>query len=108
MTKCAFATAAELANLTGLSARYFQKLAASGKIDWAFQPTGEGGPWRFELAGFEAWWEHSRSGTCQRIYTSERGSGGGARRIRANATASVLKQRLSEKHKTAMKRASAS
>lgn len=52
--------AAQLAERTGLSARYFMKLAHSGKISWALQPEGPGGSILFDEAGFEAWLEAGR------------------------------------------------
>jgi hypothetical protein len=48
-------TASDLATRTGLSVRYFQKLAASGRIDWATQPDGKGTDWLFCRRGAQAW-----------------------------------------------------
>lgn len=52
MTTSSYLSASELSAITGLSARYFQRL--KGRVPWASQPE-EGGPILFERAGFEAW-----------------------------------------------------
>lgn len=59
-SKARYVRAAQLAERTGLSARYFMKLAHSGKISWALQPEGPGGSILFDEAGFEAWLEAGR------------------------------------------------
>ena len=95
-----YLTAAELAQRTGYTVRYFQALAASGKIKWAYQPAGERGAWRFAEDGFVDWWEKGQSG-CHGTFTSAAGRGGSRKGTRANATASALKHRLSETLKLA-------
>ncbi len=55
-----YLTAAQLAERTGFTARYFRGLAQSGRIDWAFQPDGERGAWRFAEDGFKQWWKSGR------------------------------------------------
>ena len=53
-------SASDLAKRTTLSARYFQKLHAQGKIDWSLQPGGPRSPVLFEENGFNKWWDSIR------------------------------------------------
>ena len=68
-----FLRAGELAERTGLTERYFQKLFASGRIDWATQPGGPSTPIVFEKGGFEAWLASGRK-TTPACRTESRGS----------------------------------
>lgn len=52
-------SATYLAELTGTTARHWQKLAADKKLPFAKQPSGAGTAWYFELAGFELWLENN-------------------------------------------------
>lgn len=47
--------AADLAKRTGRTMRYWQRMAAEKKIDFATQPGGPGTSYYFDLAAFEAW-----------------------------------------------------
>ena len=47
--------AADLAKRTGKTVRYWQRMAAEGKIDFATQPGGPRTTYYFDLAAFEAW-----------------------------------------------------
>src|SRR4051812_28439222 len=49
--------AAHLARRTGLSSRWFTGRASQGKIPGAYQPSGEGGAWRFDEELFWRWWD---------------------------------------------------
>src|SRR4029077_5117802 len=44
----------------GFSARYWTKLAASGRIPGAWQPSGPKGSWRFDAGLFVKWRENSQ------------------------------------------------
>jgi hypothetical protein len=95
-------TAAELAAKTGRTPRYFQNLASTGEIDWAWQPGGEGCRWMFDLHGFENWLEAGRANKWLKTFTNAAKSGGRKRSTKALGTGSALKQRLSEKLKRAL------
>ena len=69
-------TAAELAAKTGRTPRYFQNLASTGEIDWAWQPGGEGCRWMFDLHGFENWLEAGRANKWLKTSTNAAKSGG--------------------------------
>ncbi len=58
-----YLTSAELAAATGLSVRYFQKLAK--RVPFATQPEA-GGPILFDQAGWDAWLEAGRTKTATR------------------------------------------
>lgn len=58
-----YLTSAELAAETGLSIRYFQKLAK--RVPFATQPE-PGGPILFDRAGWDAWLEAGRTKTATR------------------------------------------
>jgi hypothetical protein len=92
--------AADLAERTGLSERYFQKLAKSGKIDWATQPGGDHSAILFEEEGFEKWYDKGRKKATPKWQQSTGAADGRgrARRSRewkdANPLAHVLRQKL--------------
>ena len=88
-----FLSASELHEITGLSVRYFHRLAAEKKIDWAHQPEGPRTAVRFNRAGFEQWWN------CGKPTTWQKSSKGATRTTVASPTAAEntggpLKQRL--------------
>jgi hypothetical protein len=89
--------AADLAERTGLSERFFQKLAKSGKIaDWASQPGGANSPILFEEAGFIEWYENGRAKQWRRSTGAASGRGRG-RRSKAWSAETPLTQHLREK-----------
>jgi hypothetical protein len=49
-------TAADLAREYGCTPRYWTRLAASGKIPGARQPSGAKGKWLFDSVLFQQWW----------------------------------------------------
>ena len=91
-------TARDLADRTGKSVRYFQKLAASRKIDWASQPGGEDTAWFFQEIGFERWLAAGckKAGGKWQTSTGAARSSTGARRTRGRSTGNPLKQRLEQ------------
>lgn len=51
-----YLSAKQLSERTGYSVRFFQELAAAGKLTWARQPAGPRGRWMFDAGAFDAWW----------------------------------------------------
>lgn len=49
------ATASELADLFGMTSRYWTRMAAEGKVPGAWQPSGGGGKWLFDLDAVIRW-----------------------------------------------------
>lgn len=100
--------ASELAKRSGLSIRYFQRLAAERKVEWATQPNGPGSSWLFDLAGFEAWLTGDKKvvGKWRRSNAAAKYGTRGPR-IRVRSTERPLKQHLEQLLKNACKNGSA-
>lgn len=49
--------AADLAEITGFSSRYWTGKAAAGEVPGAIQIAGNGGKWSFDPGRFMAWWK---------------------------------------------------
>ena len=49
------ATAADLVVRFGMTARYWTRMAAEGKVPSAWQPSGDGGKWLFDLQVVSRW-----------------------------------------------------
>ncbi len=96
MTTLAFLRISDLANATGLSARYWQQKAAAGELPGAHQPSGAGGAWRVSAAEFWNWWAATEKKPCPRTATSAAASGGRVRSSRARSTGKASGGRLRE------------
>jgi hypothetical protein len=96
-----YLSAPELAAETGLSARWFTRQAAEGKIPGACQPGGPRGDWRFEAVRFWRWWhEREARGKAWQASTGAAGRGGGASSVKATTSGSLLRQRLARLQKS--------
>lgn len=49
------ATASELVIHFGMTARYWTRMASEGKVPGAWQPSGPGGKWLFDLDAVRRW-----------------------------------------------------
>ena len=86
-------TAGDLAERTGLSVRYFQKIGT--RVKWATQPGGDGTAWLFQQRGFELWLESGcKAGGKWRTSTSAGTSTGRERRTRGRNIETPLTQHL--------------
>ena len=101
---------ATLAEQTGMSARWFTRMAVGGKIPGAVQPGGPGGAWRFDERQFWAWWNSRtrRAANEWQTSTSAGNSGGDVSAVRAVNSASPLRQRLKALRESASRGGSAS
>ena len=89
-------SARHLAERTGKSVRYFQKLAAAG-VTWASQPGGKGAAWMFQESGFEKWLAAGcKVGGKWRTSTSAGKTTTPAPRTTAKNTENPLRQRLEQ------------
>jgi hypothetical protein len=98
--------AEDCAKRTGMTARTFQLMFHSGKIDWASQPGGPGTTIFFDEAGFEAWRQggrKKRSGKTWQTSTGAVASRMRARRTKAWKSENPLRQHLLEKQKSVSK-----
>jgi hypothetical protein len=53
------ASAADLVVHFGMTARYWTRMAAEGKVPSAWQPSGGGGKWLFDLQAVDRWRQDS-------------------------------------------------
>src|SRR4051794_33481884 len=94
MRRCPQLTASELAREYGFTPRQWTRLAATGKIPGAPQPSGAGGQWLFDAAVFRRWWEaRKREVEAWPGYTAEGGFTGAAPSVRTESTAEASRQR---------------
>ncbi|WAJ27160.1 helix-turn-helix domain-containing protein [Antarcticirhabdus aurantiaca] len=88
-------TAKVIAEEFGLSARHWTRMASAGKIPGAWQPSGEGGHWLFDLDAFRRW----RTSTQKKVaewpgYTRGVRSGGRVRIATERNTAFPLEREI--------------
>jgi hypothetical protein len=85
---CPQLKAADVARDYGFTARYWIKLAASGRVPGAWQPSGPGGAWLFDERQFLAWREESKrkAMSCQESIAGAK-SIGRAPSVRVESTA---------------------
>src|SRR5262249_10340347 len=79
----------------GFTARHWTKLAASGRIPGAHQPSGMKGHWVFDARLFASWWQAGRREAlkCQ-ISTGAAKHGGHVPSVRDANTAEASRQRI--------------
>lgn len=88
-------SASIIAEKFGFTARHWIRLAASGKVPGAYQPSGPRGAWCFDLTVFEKWWRaQCREVASWPAYTNVEKNGGAAPSVRAGNTAEASKQRI--------------
>lgn len=88
-------TASQISRQYGMSARYWTRMAAQGKIPGAWQPSGERGQWLFDEDAFRRW----KASTAKKVtewpgYTKEAKSIGRARPETAKSTGRPLAQEI--------------
>lgn len=88
-------TARQVADEFGLSARHWTRLAAQGKVPGAWQPSGNGGAWLFDMDAFRRW----RVSTQRKVtewpgYTSAARSGGRVPSVPGRSTDVPLAQEI--------------
>jgi hypothetical protein len=96
-----YVSAQYLAERTGFTDRYFRDLAASGKLPGAYQPSGHGGAWRFNLKQFNRWWE-SRKVVPWQASTSAAMSSGVSCKDTGKLTDEAFEQRLDRLQKSVL------
>jgi hypothetical protein len=85
-------TAADLAREYGYTPRHWMRLAASGIVPGATQPTGRNGKWFFDKAVFRRWWvSRQQEVPCVSIAGAKRI--GSAPSVRIENTAEASRQR---------------
>ncbi len=90
-------TAAELADRFGMTARYWTRMAVTGKVPGAWQPSGAKGKWLFDKATVERW---QRSGVKEvkswRGYISAERRIGAAPSVREENIVSPSAQKINQ------------
>jgi hypothetical protein len=85
-------TAEDLARDYGFSSRHWTRLAASGIVPGATQPTGKNGKWFFDETTFRNWWaSRHREVSCE--FTGGVKRIGSAPNVRIETTAEASRQR---------------
>lgn len=84
-----------IANEFGMTPRHWTRMAASGKIPGAWQPSGEGGTWLFDIEAFRRW----RASTQRKVaewpgYTRGAKSIGRAPSVPGRSTERPLEQEI--------------
>jgi hypothetical protein len=80
-----------------MTSRYWTRMAAEGKVPSAWQPSGEGGKWLFDLAVVSRWQQDNLKRVREwRGYTSEDRHIGGVPSVKAANTDSPSAPRISE------------
>jgi hypothetical protein len=85
-------TAADLSRKYGYTSRQWTRLAASGIVPGARQPTGKNGKWFFDKVVFRRWWA-SRQREVSCAFTAGVKRIGSAPNVRIETTAEVSRQR---------------
>src|SRR5262249_8255553 len=94
---CPQLRASEVARCYGFTSRYWIRLAATGKIPGARQPSGPKGQWLFDADIFAKWWDSKqREVVTWPGYTVEEKSGGAAPSVRVENTAEVYRQQTAQ------------
>ncbi len=88
-------TARTIADEFGLSPRHWTRMAAAGKIPGAWQPSGEGGAWLFDIDAFRRWRvSNQRKVSEWQGYTSAAKSIGRVRSVPERSTGLPLEQEI--------------